>query len=467
MLHGKTTIDLYNVKTHRSERIVHKNMLTNWIKDSFVLPSINLSRPYYGLTREDFFGGLMMFAQALSNDADDYWFPNPTNRMTAHADMSTYSGSDLSRGSFNSSISTSEPGTITNVWDFVQEQGNGTIASLGLCMPDFAKIGSGQETPAEATEVGRVAGLPRQAMINSNVTGHHIFDGTNNKIYVYSVSSGVVTITEKIGAGYGNYNPVRGRIVFITSQTYVNEASLDSNGTTTRTVDLSGVLGSVSKVGIATDDGTHIYLIALNSNWASGARTLVRLNLADGTYTTQQVTNSTGSTIAQASSDLIGTIAVYNGYFYASTTGNKVVYIKLTDNSDHGTVKLPNGTEIQSTGTVTNLTPFSIIGNALCFFTATTFSAVAAIYTSDCFTIYGGAALYINISNFNTASSSSYGIFQNINKAWGEAECQNRSVNIYSGMIPSLSTKNNLEAAVTKTADMTMRVTYTVTDQAE
>ena len=33
--------------------------------------------------------------------------------------------------------------------------------------------------------------------------------------------------------------------------------------------------------------------------------------------------------------------------------------------------------------------------------------------------------------------------------------------------LPCLTTKNNLESAVTKTADMTMRVTYTVTDQAE
>lgn len=466
MLHGKAVIDLYNMKTHRSERIQHTNMLTNWTKDSFVLPSVYLNRPNYGLSRENIFGGLMMFAQPLSNDATEYRFPNPSNRMVAHADRSTYNGTDLSRGSFNSAISSSVPGTITNVWDFVQEQGNGTISSLGLCNPDFAKVGSGQDTPPESNTTGKLASFTRDAMVNPNITGNHIFDGTNNKIYVYSVSGGVVTITEKIGIGFGSYNPVDGTMPSTVGQTYISENNLDNNRIATRTVDLSSVLGNVSNVGVSKDDDTHIYIIALGSDWASGARTLVRLDLTDGTYTTQTITNNTGKTISAKLNTYLGSIAVFGGYFYASS-GVNVVYIKLTDNSDCGTVVLANGTALSISGTIAGIAPFSIVGDSLFVFDSQSAASSSTTYTANCFTVYEGLALYVNLAYWNYITSGGWAVFQNISKAWGALEVQTRSSNIVSNMIPCLSTKNNLEAAVTKTADMTMRVTYTVTDQAE
>ena len=202
MLHGRAIIDLHNTRTHKDERIVHDNMLTNWIRDSIKPWTIHrLGRPAVEtLGYDDIFGGLMMFQSALSNDADDYLFPSPhVNKMIAHGNNQTYSGTDLTRGSYNESQSSGDDGSITKVWDFTQEQGNGTIASLGLCSIRFAICGNGTKgIPAkEARSTYPRIYVNRCGFTESDRSrGYRFFDGVNGTTIYAKVISGVLTMVE-------------------------------------------------------------------------------------------------------------------------------------------------------------------------------------------------------------------------------------------------------------------------------
>jgi hypothetical protein len=99
-------------------------------------------------TKEKLFRGVILFEDEVTNNADDYCFP-AANKMIAHGDDQAYSGSDLTRGSFNTELSSSSKTEMVSVWDWTQERGNGTISALGLCNRWSGGIGSGQATPDE------------------------------------------------------------------------------------------------------------------------------------------------------------------------------------------------------------------------------------------------------------------------------------------------------------------------------
>lgn len=478
MLHGKAIIDLHNIKTHRDERIVHDNMLTNYLRDVANQVSLNVQgipTEQFGLTKPEVFGGLMMFGSALSNDADDYSFPSPhINRMIAHANNEAYSGADLTRGSYNSGQSSASDSGITQVWDFTQEQGNGTIASLGLCYTWAGLVGSGQPNLPETTAVGKYssnwAKIITQSIDNPDAKRPSTVwcDTTNGKlVQAYLTSGGTLKVVRTL-APWSVYNPARSNIALNNAQ-YAQLAQ--SGAVEVKTFNLSSVLGSITgSPSFVTSDG-KLYLISGASNWAPATtRTLVCFDLVAETYTSQSVTNNTGKTIyGFATNTLQGNLAIYDGYLYAQTTDSKLVYIKLTDNSDCGVVKAPDGTSDLAAATNTTL---MVYGEMLCLMAQYNMTYSSVSYNNVNYVIMPKAAsLYINISGICSSTGSTpkgiqVGMFSG--KAYGAIHEQNANYNnIHPCLLPCLVTKNNLEAAVTKTADMTMRVTYTVTDQAE
>lgn len=493
MLHGKAIIELHNTKTHRSERIVHKNLLTNWMGNVLTPRTVKGMNLINGLTRLNteepasfWFGGLMMFESALTQNATDYLFPDPAdNRMVAHASGESYTGSDKTRGSFNSGMSSITPGTMTQVWDFVNEQGNGTIASLGLCNPRFAKIGNGQTYAPENNASGKIGLAAYQAtsisageigaqgvLRQAADTGMLYF--TDGFFYSVSIASGTATIT-KYYWNNKTWNPLRSNIEDMTSPLLSTNAKVAE----TKTVDLSEAIGTISGgLSCVTNDG-HMYIISNSqaSNWAVGTtRTLCILDIAAGTYTTQTISNNTGKAIfASVTFNSGGFMEVHKGYMYFCTTDKYYAYINLLDDTDAGIVKAPNGVDnlaiINGFDMNTYLCYFSRIGSLLFFVpdgscgTGSTYTQLQYIALSPGGSLYSNMFAPVYNLSYNAMPSAAgfndpdYGILYGI---------KNRG-NFDMYMVPALAltTKNNLDSAVTKTADMTMRVTYTVTDQAE
>lgn len=144
-LHGSATIELTNADG--SKQIVkHDNMITNAVND--MLTSFRGEMPLVmrmASTGDSFvkhlFGGIMLFNERLTDDPADYAIN--TTKITGYASQDAYNGTDLSRGSANLAESgLQEDGSYKLVFDFSTSQGNGTIQSIGLCPNVMGQIGA-------------------------------------------------------------------------------------------------------------------------------------------------------------------------------------------------------------------------------------------------------------------------------------------------------------------------------------
>ena len=146
-LKGTATIELTNADGSK-EIIKHDNMITNAVNDlclsqrgeqAAILKMVNQNDSY----AQAMFGGLLLFGDTLNDDPDDYEIPSAN--IVGYASQSAYAGLDLARGSFNQSEGgIQEDGSYKFVWDFATSQGNGTIKSLALCPNVMGQIGASE-----------------------------------------------------------------------------------------------------------------------------------------------------------------------------------------------------------------------------------------------------------------------------------------------------------------------------------
>ena len=149
MLKGTTTIELTDVKTGNVRKIVHENMVTNAVNDmcntaGFFRSPISCSAlNTAGSIAENMFGGLMIWEKPLDlSSADDYYLPTNNNCIGY--------GCQLSNGTINDKMGTlneSESGAMENghrfVWDFTTNQGNGEISAVSLVPRIAGQLGFG------------------------------------------------------------------------------------------------------------------------------------------------------------------------------------------------------------------------------------------------------------------------------------------------------------------------------------
>ena len=142
---GSATIELTNADGTK-QIIKHDNMITNAVADMFRsymgdMPLIHKLNFYDYTYAGTIFGGLLLFDDRLNDDASDYAIPS--TKITGYASDTAYSGQDLSRGSRNIAESgLQEDGSYKLVWNFGTSQGNGTIQSIALCPIAMGKIGA-------------------------------------------------------------------------------------------------------------------------------------------------------------------------------------------------------------------------------------------------------------------------------------------------------------------------------------
>ena len=147
-LNGEVCIQLFDAKTGKLEQEVKgENIVTNAVKDIF-------AANYFGLVdysklmpiATKLFGGILCFEQTQTANASNYYPPlSSDNTIIAHAGQSTYSSAeaDLTRGNPNDGESGVVPASGNTplgyklVWQFDTTQGVGTIRSVSLTHKDF------------------------------------------------------------------------------------------------------------------------------------------------------------------------------------------------------------------------------------------------------------------------------------------------------------------------------------------
>lgn len=142
MLKGKSIIELTDVNTKEKETYINDNIVTNAVPDLISLNPSALMYPVQTHSIEAFercifpistkcYGGILLFQDRLEEDINKY-IPKWDNQIIGYASNDVNPTEEKKRGSFN----LTESGPIENgykfVWDFSTSQANGRISSLSL-----------------------------------------------------------------------------------------------------------------------------------------------------------------------------------------------------------------------------------------------------------------------------------------------------------------------------------------------
>lgn len=471
MLKGHAKIELTNVKTGEKKVIEHDNMLTNYYRDLFTPRGIagrNIVHTSIAWDKQQMFGGILLFENSLDNNADNYKFPHD-NKMVARGSNIAYSGVDTTIGSFNEAESSFGADSATLVWDWTQERGNGTISALGLTSAEGGLIGAGRDIEGDTADASILAPNTHRVNETPNIGGGTnapspvYVDKTNNKMYAVIYTNNALTVRE--------YQFVDNGIDLLTILT-VNSSYLLQDISKYKETVVSMASYNLGSNPVSFCYEGKLYITAATGAWGSGSKTFVRYNFATGTIDTVSISNNTGESIYMTSfaTNRTAVFAIHNGYLYGATTANHVVYISLADNTDCGTVKDGNGETIARATTVNLYSMFAVVWGEL-FFNASTIWAGGKgdanqkkMYVLDSKNV----ARRRNLAPF---TMSSYDLFANIDGYNDSAVAiyanQGTGAPVRAYNLMCLATKNNLDSAVTKTADMTMRVTYTIREVSE
>ena len=164
---GITEIELTNVTTGEKERYVEENLVTNAVAD--LLRGVS---PYYQPDEivanflplwQKAMGGVVMFDTTLEENADNY-FASYTANKVGYAGADTSNLTDPKRGSRNVLESEVLENGVKLVWDFTTAQANGTIQSICLT----SSVGG-------EGELGSETGLPisYERFIADNLGGNY------------------------------------------------------------------------------------------------------------------------------------------------------------------------------------------------------------------------------------------------------------------------------------------------------
>ena len=152
-LHGHTLIELTNTETGEVRTIEDDNIVTNYIKETILPRGILGLNGYTWFTNresvnwkddmlESYTKGLLLFDAPIDEDPD-MMSPPAGVRMTGHAGYNSYSGKDLSIGSYNEAESGKIENGFKHVWDFGTSQGNGPISCACLTTQAGGILGAG------------------------------------------------------------------------------------------------------------------------------------------------------------------------------------------------------------------------------------------------------------------------------------------------------------------------------------
>ena len=128
---GKTKIILTNVETGEQEIHEDENLVTHAIDKIINLAMAMNQQPnsYLLPIATKLLGGIMLFDDTLTEDADNIHFPTSQAHLVGYADQNTNT-SDAHRGSYNAQESGKTATGFVSTWDFGTNQANGVIKSV-------------------------------------------------------------------------------------------------------------------------------------------------------------------------------------------------------------------------------------------------------------------------------------------------------------------------------------------------
>lgn len=373
-------------------------------------------------------------------------------RITAQAGNDSYSGSNSKRGSYNTIESCEITGGFREVFDWNTSQGNGTIASVCLTQGQFGKLDLASSTAlpdAVFPNVTLGGAYSSDDAINTNVINSlSIIDYEKERGYRVKYASGIITV---------------GEYAVNTKQFHLLGNSLFARLIETHEISQT-VTGSGSDLSVSYT-GDHIYLISTYGNSTS----LYVYDIDTNTWNCTATTH-TYPGVSFVGHSNVGDFQlkkdinpVIDGYVWAwSEGGKKIVKCNLTNDADITVFDNPLYTIYGITSWQYN-TPSVVLPNGDWYKTSINNGIPYALYYhNDVFYVVAR----INCGDYSGGTNEAWSINGNSYGTVVTLGIRGRT-QLYTtlqALFPYVSTVNNLEEPVIKSADLTMKLTYELTE---
>ena len=451
MLKGHTTIELTNVHSGKKEIVESDNMFTNALDTLINKRGVNHLgnySPYFKLIPlvEKGLRGILLFPVKLEESVDNIY---PKTAFIAHAGSSTDVGTDVTKGAYNATESVPLTNGYRFVWDFTTSQGNGTIACLSLTSDLFGNtvMDSDAATFAYGIEFLYMDTGDSRILIPPSIG----YDSNNQDYWNYGC---VVEDTKDyvIYAAPGSKKSVN----------YIAAISILKLAQTMSMVCLKTSLYPTLEIvkeiplpeaNISYNALTFYYNSKVYCAMAKDTSTLYLYKIdVDAETVTKDVI-----TIANLQTNLGITNAFYkNGYLYFMRLADKTYTLSKMNLANYADI-----TDIVSSTTTDGTLQY------IERVKAARISKVGILFEDDTLyqnnTVCGRTVISDSMYHFNDIfikGLSALGLAD-----YGYSGSSNYYLNVFHTLCLSyLATINNLTAPVVKTADQTMKITYTVTE---
>lgn len=475
---GHARIELTNVNTGKKEIVEHDNMITDAVYDLCnpvypLLPTaLNIPAIRYDNLPlvESIFGGLMLWEDALNEDATDYVFPHGVG-CTGYACNKANGGTNNMMGTYNASESGYQgDGSHKKVWDFTTNQANGTIASLSLVPVMAGNLGWGvSESEYDSSLKEEKKGMVQCDFLNGNYVDYNLFikDG-----YLYAVKQYNVIYNSSYQAQHLSRNG--GKLIIQKILLPAKNISLFGNYSYAKVVEEFEVqlptafVESISTTesqyyGICVyDDRTETINIIMQRYYVESGDSikLCRINISDYTSTIYEITAPFKITLNNMKVD------GYSYFQYAAISGNKLI-VSSYDDYKIAIIDIDNVSNIKELESPSNTRMvFGDMQNGYLYLSVMSgsYADVNKIYILD---VDSGDLKRLTTFNWQYNTSDRLPLFNRCIMGTRIIGSKIHSIGYNNYLYPFyhiMMTKNNLDAPVTKTADKTMKIIYTITE---
>lgn len=507
MLKGHTKIELTNVKTGERQVVEDDNLVTNALNMYFrQSPNIaDIMKPISNPLVDTYFGGLLLFQNTIEEKADNYNLPLG-NIMVGNATVNySPSGEYPEFGNYNSeesAFSVNER-TVTRkyVYDFGTSKANGSISAVCLTNLFAGFMGAGNKSLVKNKEASNGIPFDSNFFMSGYKAGIGIYiNGNSSALFQYAddvavpvyaptsvfsidMQNNCVYWVSSYACAYSTSYPdahflKTGKLPLYKSHFPFNKINptvpLFSKGTIYEKIEVTvpseltiAFSGKRPYVATFKSNGDTYFIIHTAATIAVASNFYLWRVSADGSENELfTLTNTTqiAMSVTAASSINIPDIpfSVCEGYLlYYSSNNLKVLKIKISDPTD--TTEIVVDISKISTSTTKDLKGWIVLKNSAFLYLNSSEGIVLRIDVAN------NTALPLNGAIPFTDTRYPYAMLPFGDDSLIQRLSSDLSVtsdgcyrNPY-----TLSTINNLPEPVTKTSDMTMKITYTITSKIE
>ena len=460
MLKGTTTIELTDVNTGEKQVITEKNMITNAIHNLFQPTFGHLSNEStlrgYIPAYTSILGGILLFDSHIDEDVNQLYAPAGAS-LTGCARYNTVNTSTgVILGSYNTTESKYDSANkkMQFVYDFNTSQGNGTIASICLTNLDAGYGTYNSDMAYSAYGMKTFCSTPQTLTIDSK----DMYSGITTGAYFH-----LFAIDTNEDLAYYFSLPTSNSLSFQTRRIGLKNFSLFSTAMpvveTSHTITLEHAISSYRCYNFDRDDNALYIISSDTSTLATGAGFIVtKINF--GTWTTTQYAMTNATDVTLYSSSRFG--IVHRGYIYLRSNSSNYTFYK---------VQLGNSANVvQLTGTASAAVVPILAMEGRTYWEYVS-SSSNRLYVTDEVTnrINFSGNQYLHYITYSASYSTSYAVpsFTPVlnQKMFYYISAGDKTSQTFYYLADYLATINNLSEPVTKTADKTMKITYTIEEQ--